>query len=220
MPDWSSVVCGHLNLAEFSPQEQKEIIAELASHLDDLCRQYLLQGLTGSEAVNRTLAEIAERHLLKDIKRSKLDEGTVNHRTRQLWLPTLQTMAIAILLPPVLVRILFAFHIPPHTLHFDSLLLVFALLAGAVGARASRQAGGDCLFRMAPALFSALAYPFVIGCVFFARTLAPANFSSGGTFLGPTLAHVVILPGLAMLLGAVPFLRRQREVGESGVNHG
>ena len=46
MRDWNALVRKLLSLAALSPEQRDETIAELASHLDDLCEDYRTHGLT------------------------------------------------------------------------------------------------------------------------------------------------------------------------------
>ena len=85
MPDWNALVRQQLSLAEFSPAQQDEIAAELASHLDDLYGERRKQGLSESEAVARALQEVPDwQGLAKTIQRAKREEGIMNDRTKRL----------------------------------------------------------------------------------------------------------------------------------------
>jgi len=100
MPDWNALIREWLNLTELSPAQQDETIAELASHLDGLCEKYRKQGLSEAEAVTRAIYEVPDwRGLAKTIQRAKLEEETMNDRTKRLWLPGLVSTASALVLP-------------------------------------------------------------------------------------------------------------------------
>ena len=63
MADWNKVVREGLSLVDLSPAEQKEIIAELAGHLDDLYEQCRRQGTERIPGGPRTRDEIRNRHV-------------------------------------------------------------------------------------------------------------------------------------------------------------
>jgi hypothetical protein len=95
MGDWSKLVRERLNLADLPLAQQDETIAELASHLDDLYA-HRERGLDESEATQRAIQEVPDwRSLARHIQRAKQEES-MNHRTKQLWLPGLINLTIAL----------------------------------------------------------------------------------------------------------------------------
>lgn len=127
MRDWNALVREHLKLADLSPGQQDETIAELASHLGDLCEEYRAQGLNESEAVRRALEEVTDwRHLAGTIQRAKRKEGsmtdrTMNDRTKHLWLPGLVSFSAAMILLAILIQI----SLQPRYLGRSPLYMVF-----------------------------------------------------------------------------------------------
>src|ERR1700693_5896582 len=98
MSDWNALVRERLDLTNLSPEEQKQIVSELASHLDDLFEEYRAHGLSESEAVTRAIHEVTDwRGLAQNIQRAKQEES-MNPRTKQLWLPGLVNLTIAMVL--------------------------------------------------------------------------------------------------------------------------
>jgi hypothetical protein len=81
--------------------------------------------------------------------------------------------------------------------------LIVLPLFGAVGAYLSRCAGGDRLTRLAAGLFPGVAF-FGLFCVLFAGSLIVGHASV--VLIGVGLL-VCALHGVALLLGALPFLR-------------
>lgn len=224
MPDWKALVRERLSLAELPPEEQQEIVDELASHLADLCREYRAQGLHESGAVTCAIHEVPDwRGLAKTIQRAKLEEGTMNDRTKRLWLPGLVSIAIALVLPTGLLMILTRFGVEPRLSYahlIGSLGLIAPALGGATGACLSRRAGGKPFVRLASALFPvvvlAVTVGFVCGFIVLVQSFGASQFTPW-----KELARVFpmsSLYGAASLLGALPFLRRRRG-DESGVSH-
>jgi pheromone shutdown protein TraB len=213
-----------LNLAELSPEEQGEIVAELAGHLADLCHKYCVQGLSESEAVTRAIHEVSDwRGLAKTIQRAKLEEETMNHRTKRLWVPGLVSTAIALVLPILLLMTLTRFGVEPgrkYATTIGALWLLASAFGGAIGAFLSRRAGGKPFARLASALFPVVVFVVAIGFVCGFIVLAR---SFGAYQLAPWRELARVLPtisvyGAVLLLGALPFLRPRRG-GESGVSH-
>jgi hypothetical protein len=223
VPDWSRLVREQLSLADLSPEQQKETVAELAGHFDDLHAEYRAQGLSQSEAANRAIHEVTDwRGLAKTIQRAKREEGTMNHRTTHLWLPGPVSTAIALVLP---ILSLMALNREPIVMAYlrsgstpELLWLLASASGGATGAGLSRRAGGKSFARLASALFPVVV---IVVAVWAFIVLAP-SFGAYQLLTWRELVHV-ILPtvsacGAALLLGALPFLRPRRG-GESGVSH-
>ena len=64
MPDWRALVSEHLRLLELTSEENREVVAELAAHLEDVYEEQIGKGLSESEAQRRTLNEIVRWRLL------------------------------------------------------------------------------------------------------------------------------------------------------------
>ena len=209
-PDWSALLRERLDLKSLSPQDQQQTTAELASHLDDLCEEYRLQGLSETEAVARAINTVTDWPALASaIQRAKREEEPMNRRTRQFWLPGIINLMIAML------GLMFEVRMDSHpriynTRFADMMLYIPWLLAlpfcGAFAAYLCRRAGGDRAARLATASFPAAAY---LGC--FVLVLPIARFGPDHFVAWGAVAVVVfcwaILPGIALLLGALPFLR-------------
>jgi hypothetical protein len=221
MPDWSALVRQRLNLTGLSPDEQEETIAELAYHLDDLYQECLTRGMTESEAITGAVHEVSDwQHLSKTIKHAKCKEGSMNNRTQHLWLPGFVSLTGAVLVFATLTR----FDVQPHIYYtrHAALILYFPWLAalpfcGAAAAYLCRRAGGERWACLVCGLFPAAVFLMSIGCiVLFARI-----FGTDGVITPPALAIVVVtwilLPGAALLLGVLPFLRLRNQRTGSGL---
>ena len=220
-PDWNALVRERLNLAELSPTQQDEVTAELASHLGELCEKYRTQGPSESEAVTRAIHEVNDwRHLAKTIQRAKREEGTMNQRTKRLWLPGLVSTAIALVLPILLLMTLTRIGVEPGRFHagmIGPLCLLTCALGGAAGAYLSRRSGGTHITRLAAAVFPVVLLVVAIGCfIVLVRPFGAPQFMSWSE--RARFFHTTSLYGAASLLGSLPFLR-SRTGADSGVTH-
>jgi hypothetical protein len=213
-PDWSAFVREHLRPLGLPAQDQQEVVAELAAHLEDLYEEQLKNGQTESEAHQKARDEVVQWHpLARKIQRAKFKEGIMNTRTKQLWLPSLVSLTTAMLslmsftLLGVQPRLFYAHH-AVTTLYFPWLAAL--PFCGALGAYLSRRAGGTSLTCLASSLFPAAT---LLAC--FAFILLDSIFGSGRALtLSAFLLFVwnwVFLPGAALLLGAVPFLNPRNQ---------
>ena len=136
----------------------------------------------------------------------------MNARTKQLWLPSLVSLTTAML--SLMAFTLFG--VQPHlyyahravtTLYFPWLAVL--PLCGAAGAYLSRRAGGERITCLASSLFPAAAllavFCFILFVSIFVETDRVLTLSAFALFVW----NWVFLPGAALLLGALPFLRNQ-----------
>lgn len=213
-PDWSALVSEHLRPLHLPAKEQQEVVAELAAHLEDLYEEQLKNGRTESEAHQKAMNEVVQwRPLARNIQRAKFKEGITNPRTKQLWLPSLVSLATAMLslmfltLLAVQPRLLYA-HRAVTMLYLPWLAAL--PLCGAAGAYLSRRAGGNRLTCLASGLF-----PAATLLVCFAFILLDSIFGKGhAATLSAFLVFVwswVFIPGTALLLGALPFLNARHQ---------
>jgi hypothetical protein len=208
-PDWRALVREHLRPLNLPAQDQQEVVAELAAHLEDLYEEQLRNGRTESEAHKKAMNEVLQwRPLARNIQRAKFKEGIMNTRTKQLWLPSLVSLTTAMLSLMYLTLLavqpsLFYAHHAVTVLYFPWLAAL--PLCGGAGAYLSRRAGGDRPARLASSLFPVAT---LLAC--FALVLLDSIFVKGrGATVSAFLLFVwcwVFIPGAALLLGALPFL--------------
>jgi hypothetical protein len=210
MPDWSAQVHDRLRHLDLPTKERQEVVAELAAHLEDLYEEQMRKGLSEPEARENVISEIVRwRELAKDIRRAKLeDEGIMNARTKQLWLPGLVSLATSMVFLTVLIQI----SMQPRYLGRSPLQMVLlpwmALLplCGAGGAFLSRSGGGYRWARLAAGLFPTIIL-FVLGSILvITHLIVPAQPRLWYGSLAVTLG--IVLPTAALLPGALPFLRQ------------
>jgi hypothetical protein len=237
--DWNVLVREKFSGKGLTQLQQAEVVSELAAHLEDLYEHERSLGITEAEAISRVLNEVENwRQLSRNISRSKIKEGQMNYRTRSLWLPGLATLTSAMAALAIINR----FDLQPRIFWYGSLAVVqmylpwLAILPifGAMGAYLSRRANGNLKARLAAATFPALV-PFAIFCPAIAVATvtehhpnwqAQAGMAAHIYFKSPNALPVafavmvfnwVLLPGAALALGALPFLRKShlREVEHS-----
>jgi len=196
-----------------SGTQQSEIVAELASYLEDLYEDQRARGMSESEAIERALKEVnGGRRLGRRIRKAK--EEVMNERTRKFWFPALASMAAACGLVAVTAQLSYKPHI--ILLGSDATMLVYPAwvlgqpLLGALGAYFSRRAGGSRLTRLTAGLFPSIVMLAVICIVALAQGLSLGRGEFGRMdweMLARAVMGVIVIPSAAMLIGAMPFLR-------------
>ncbi len=208
MPDWSKLVRERLRPLHLPAKEQQEVIAELSAHLEDLYEEQLHKGINESEAHQKVVNEAVQwRPLAKRIQQAKLKEEIMNARTKQLWLPGLVSLTLAMILLAPLITI----SMQPRFLGRSPLEMVLlpwlALLplCGAAGAYLSRRGGGDSRACLVAGLFPTIAL-LTLGSILVVTRLL--TFARPEWWYGlVALAVGIIFPSASLLVGAAPFLK-------------
>jgi hypothetical protein len=210
MPDWKELVRQRMSSAGSSCDLKEEIIAELAAHLEETYAAALSQGSTEKAAVEFALQEVNDWHVLAaNIRQAKSEGGIVNDRTRNLWLPGIASLLGASLLLLILQRTSYQ----PRLMWFGHMAMLFywPWLAGlpafgALGAYLSKRAHGSKRTRLVAGLSPALVL-FATFCVILPVGVAVDGFSLFRfTYFCLAVTNWVVLPALALLLGALHFL--------------
>ena len=215
MPDWKKVVSERLEPFTLQPEDREQVVSELAAHLEEVCQAARAEGLTETEAERRSLQEAGNWHVLaKNIAHAKSGEGPMNKRTKSLWLPALASFAAASLFLLVLTHISlqprFLVRLPGLGRSFYIEWLCAQILFGALGAFLSRRAGGTRTTRIVAGTFPAIVQFGLWAFWIPASALLEHNafvldhplWYAFGIFIW------VVPPGIALLLGAAPFLRQ------------
>ncbi len=193
------------------PEERKEIVAELASHLDEVFDGLLRKGVGEEEALRRTLSQAGSwQNLRRDIQAARSEENTMTNRVRQFWLPGLVTFvlsggALGLLEKfgprPWIVTLRGV--LPVGLLYIPWLLLL--PLIGALGAYLSHRAGGS-----RRAVFSSIVFPVLPILISILLVLPVSLFSDHfmAHMIGPmslvmALLGWVLVPGAALLVGGL-----------------
>lgn len=216
--DWKALVRENLHPLDLPEELADEVIAELAAHLEDLYEEQIAQGLSASEAEQTVLNEIANSdQLARNIQRVRHTEGTMNTRTKHFWLPGLVNLATSM----VSLAVVIAFAQPRVYFgqHAATTLYVYWLaglpLCGAAAAWLSRRLGGDRMACLASSQFTSGAWLVCFCFVFMVSIFVERNRVLTLTSFLIFTWNWVLLPGTAMLLGALPFLRNQSPVQHS-----
>lgn len=213
MHDWKRIVRERLGVLGADSAQRKEIVSELACHLEDVYEDQRAQGCSETEAIAYALDGIAGgRKLGRRIQNSK--EGEMNGRTRKFWLPGFISIGAACVLLAVVAQLSYL----PRVILLRSELatLVYPvwvlgqMIPGALGAYFSRRAGGDRLARLTAGLFPVIVMFAGIFVVLLVQALlhGRADFGRVDTpMLLRALVATILIPAGVLLLGALPFLR-------------
>jgi hypothetical protein len=211
MQDWTERIRKHLDAESLPPGNREEVILELAAHLEELYEAARSQGLTEATAVELALQEVNDWHVLAaKIRRAKSKEDPVNDRTKNLWLPGMITLLGASLLLMALQRTGFR----PRLVWMGDVAMLFYWpwlaglpVFGALGAYLSQRARGPIRTRLAAGLSPALVLLIAFGLSLpFGLAIDGLSLLRLGYF-GLAVVNWVAIPGLALLLGALPFLK-------------
>lgn len=210
MPDWKAQVKSRLVGMGLPPSAEDEIVAELASHLEDSYEDQRTQGHNDSESEKRAMESTQWRKLARQIRAIKSEEGLMRNRKETLWLPTFANL----LLLTLALQAMFFLGIHPQTavakhmwFSFPVPWLLVLPFSGAAGALLAKRAGAHPKERLLAGFAPSLVWLGEFCVMAAAFTFEQHDFSSFmlSCFVRTALWWVVF-PGLAQLLGTVPFL--------------
>jgi hypothetical protein len=228
MPDWRREAQRRLENTKFPAGDRDEISRELAGYLEDLCSDALSRGADESSATGRAFAELHhDARLGPHLYRARKENNVhLNDRTKHFWLPGMATLLASAAYLAILQIAGFQAEFRPLWLHggaatANSIYLplaiywpwLFALpFLGAGGTYWSRRAGAGLAAQGTVGFFSVLVFlaTFLIVLVFLFLNYLVGGDAAPKTllpeFAGAVVSWVVI-PGMALLLGVLPFLR-------------
>ncbi|HEY6303686.1 MAG TPA: hypothetical protein VIX14_11520 [Terriglobales bacterium] len=208
MPDWRALVSERLGPLKPTLEENREVIAELAAHLEDFYEEQVGRGLSESGTQRSALDEVVQWHnLARKIQRAKHKEETMNARTKHLWLPGLVSLTAAMVLLMILIQI----SQQPRLLGRSPLELVLlpwlVLLpfCGGAGAYLSRRGGADRRVRLLAGLLPTIVLSGLGTILVLTRLVVFARPHWWYGLLAVGLG--IALPSAALLLGTLPFLK-------------
>jgi hypothetical protein len=197
------------------PAETKEeVLAEVANHLEDRYERLLSSGLNEEEAVRRTL-ECIENWNAPESSISRERRGIMSTFGKQFTLPSALALGMSMISLALEMRsgpppAVWLSH--PAAFVIYKVWPVALLLAGGISAwvsmRAKASRGRRLLAAISPALYMMGVMLMVVVTVVFMNLIGrlPSQPIYPMSFL-VALAHWVVSPVIALLLGALPFLR-------------
>jgi hypothetical protein len=214
--DWQALVRERLSGRGLTTSQQNEVVAELAAHLEDLYEVARAQGASETDAIRLALEDGTDwRRLSRRIRSSKEQEEQMNNRTRSLWIPGLVSLTAATGTLMLMNRI----GIEPRIFWYGSKVglelylpwLVILPVFGGLGAYLSRLANGHLRAQLAAALFPAIVYLgfFCLG-ITVSATIERHLTWRDSPIVALMILNWVLLPGGALFLGALPFLRNSQ----------
>jgi hypothetical protein len=228
MRDWREVVRQKLAALAVEPEEKREVLEELAEHLEETYQSLLRKGISEQDATQHALSEVPDwDDLRRKIDSARKKENSMTHRVKQFWLPSVVTLVLSMGLL-ALIQIfgpkpwLFGWNgsrrwplVAPALMVYVPWLLSLPLI-GAMGAYLSNRAGGS-----QRAVFSSIVFPVLPYLALFLVAVPVAlivddhvahNVMFRALFVG--LLAWVLVPGAALLAGGLLtwfFLSRRLE---------
>jgi hypothetical protein len=276
MPDWKKLVRERLATLNLPPSTKKEVIAELAAHLEEIHEKVRQTCVTDAVAVELTLQEIDDWSVLaRNIRRAKSEGESMNCRTKSLLWPfaavTWLGASLSVMLLQQTDRLypnLILFYLPwlatlplvcaaaaylaqranpindrikrlwlsvtvtwlgaslslmvmdridhpnltlrrPIPVTFNLPWLATLVLVGAAGACLAQRADAPRKTRLVVATSPALLLGIVMLLLLLPWRFAVEGYPWAFTFFAIDAGNLAVVPGLALLLGALPFLRQR-----------
>jgi hypothetical protein len=211
MPNWQELVRQRLSGLALDAAEKGEIHAELAAHLEESYEAFCKEGLPQREALQRTLAQVADwQDLQRKILIARRREQPMKKRVHQLWIPGFLTLTLSTIFLITLQNLGFQPRIVgsgPNTILFYAPWLGSLPLFGALGAYLSARRGGLLGTVLVASVFPVLALTaafllmFPIGFVVEQIIGSPVNFSIVATAILRDGIGWILVPGVALLAG-------------------
>jgi hypothetical protein len=223
MPDWDALVRQRLAGISLEPQELREVVAELAGHLEETFEQLRRQDLPEEVAVERALSQVKNwQSLGRKIQIARSKENVMTNRVRQLWVPGFLTLLVSMTMLMVIQFIgpkplIVSAHgwrmIAPVAVIYVPWLLSL-LPIGAMGAYLAGRAGASERAMFLSIVFPVLPY-FVLFIIAFPVSLILDDHVAHNVMLSALwmgLGAWVLVPGSALLAGGLPvqLLRSRR----------
>jgi hypothetical protein len=210
MSDWRPHLRERLGPLGLHREREEEILAELAEHLEDQCAAKGEKALLPDSRVERIESGIDWTLLARNIRHA--EEETMSPTAKTLWVPGVSILFCSFILLLAMTRL-----VPPATwVNPKAPVLLMApwllsyLVLGALGAWWSRRAGGNTATRFFSGMFPLalhLAVFFLPIIVTIASTVPRFPEHLQVSFLLRAGLGWVVIPGVALAIGTVPFLR-------------
>lgn len=210
MPDWKKEVSERLGLKRV----HEEAVRELAAHLEETYENARARGLSEANALAKTLQELDDCGRLAKAIRRKSREAVMNNRTKTLWIPAMITLLGASLSLMILQKTGFR----PNLIWKGPIAVLFYLpwlaslpLPGAAGAYLAQREHARISRRLLVAMSPALLLLVVMSIILPLEMIVDGFWWFRLVYFAVAVVNWVVVPGAALLLGAVPFLRAASE---------
>jgi hypothetical protein len=215
MPDWEGIVGRELAGLALEAGEHREVVAELAAHLEETCDGLQRQGVSAEDAERRTLLRAGDwQDLRRRIQRARNKESGMTDRVKQFWLPGFLTLLISMVLLMVIQFIgprplVVGTHgwrmMTPNAVIYVPWLLCL-LPIGAMGAYLAGRSGASRRVTFLSIVFPVLPY-LVLFIIAFPVSLIVDDHVAHNIMYEALLMGLlarVLLPGAALLAGGLP----------------
>jgi hypothetical protein len=208
VPDWSAILRDRITDSATRSARTEEIRAELAGQLDDEYQAARGRGCSEDEATACALSRVPDWNELElTIQRESEREKLMSPDARTLLLPGLTAVVGAALV----LRFVTLPSAPPPLATIVALLLSYVVLGG-VGAYLSKRAGGGSRTRFVAGIFPLFLHLMMIVPAIVLSNLTERRVHSDHVWVNlqlRVLVAFVLVPGIALAIGTVPFLRRR-----------
>jgi len=196
------------------PRKGKRCTTSSLAHLEEAYENLLVKGLPEKEAVQRTLAQVADWPDLQcKIFIAKKGRDFMQKRVHQLWIPGFLTLTLSMIFLTVLLELGFQARIVSWsglgTIIFFVPWLLSLPFFGALGAYLSSRAGGSRGTMLLASIFPALALTaafllmFPIGLIIERIIGRQVDFSMVATAILRDGIGWILVPGAALLVGGL-----------------
>ena len=214
MPDWSRLISERMGVLALSGAVRDEVVAELATHLEELYQACRARGASESQAIEIALSQATDwQELGREISDIKDEEAGMNDRSKQLWLPGLVTLTASMVWLMMLQRVNWNlgsswFHESPPLMAY-LMWLITQPVFGAAGAYLSRRNGGTLIARLAAGIFPSIALLGLLIFITFTGFFVERNpfLWKHPAFFALVVFPWAILPAISLLIGVVPFVK-------------
>jgi len=224
MRNWEEHIHGRVARSKRCAHLEPEVTEELAHHFEDVCEAGMEAGCSEEESARSALKEVKNwPRLAMQINEARGGTKMLKQRIQTLWLPAMMNMTVAF---TVLLGGLMVLNKPLRGPVMSSnpapLYLVWLVVLPAMGATAaywSRRAGGSVAVRATAALFPAITMLVTFFAILMHAVFVDHDTSSTNIFMqvGGSAVGAVMLPAAALLVGALPFLRKVPKTADPGM---
>jgi hypothetical protein len=217
MRDWEELVRTKLASLAIEPEEKREVIAELAAHLEETCETLRGGGMPEQEAIRRALSQVPDWNDLQGkIRTARIKENNMNSRVTRFWIPGLLTFMVSMSLLAVIEKfgpkpsVLYMGDGPAVIRTTPSLIvyipwLVALPLIGAMGAYLSNRAGASVRTVLVSSIFPIFPFIGLFSVVLPVGLIIDRQV--GVTVVAASLLRLlvgwVLIPGMALLAGGL-----------------